>query len=591
MINKFIEQAQRGENVFLCDVRDAFASVKTSIECEIKPVKYPSRNYTISLPRPEGAQEEAFMKEYFYAHIYNMISALGGEKISLYIDQDDDYAAALCASLDEVFQVNLPRGQRTGFGKSLNVTDRVNAAMGCPPFRFEVHRGKRPAACAAKENPPPDALASFKKAAAAAQKAALCGIDIGGTDIKLVAVKNGRIAALKEYDWHPASMTTMSSLIEAVLLVAEVMRTALSLPDTERANQIRASLLDKDAPDAEMAKLIKTAQAEFGTPELFDGIGVCFPDVVIADKIVGGETDKMRSIRKHSPDYEKEFAQIFGLDDMLKKICKPGGVVHMSNDGALAAYTAAVELAHSENADVIVNGAFAHTLGTDLGTGWIDETGEIPQIPLEVYNSILDLGNYPARTYNAFDVRSTANFVTGLFGTPSKYTSQFGAYRIALQIFEKEAPALYNELFEKGFVEKSGDSILVVSSPHDMRKALLAHIMDLADKGEPAAEKVFREIGKVMAVIWRETEFVLCPAAKSRVLFGRFVKRKKCFDLMQEGAGKTYGSYLVAGDDDLAHTNLMQLLRDDPVYTVAQFGQAVGAAYYAASGINTGGNS
>jgi hypothetical protein len=36
---------------------------------------------------------------------------------------------------------------------------------------------------------------------------------------------------------------------------------------------------------------------------------------------------------------------------------------------------------------------FAHTLGTELGTGWIDETGAIPQIPLEVYNCVIDLGN------------------------------------------------------------------------------------------------------------------------------------------------------------------------------------------------------
>jgi hypothetical protein len=40
---------------------------------------------------------------------------------------------------------------------------------------------------------------------------------------------------------------------------------------------------------------------------------------------------------------------------------------------------------------------------------------------------------------------------------------------------------------------------------------------------------------------------------------------------------------LVAGDDDLAFTPLMLDLKADPSHTVAQFGQAVGAVYFAAS--------
>lgn len=585
MIKPFIERARNGDNVFLCDVRDAFACAQTTIECEVKPVGYPARRYSIALPCWENEEEAKFVKEYFFAQIYNMISALGGEKITLYIPPDEDKAADLLSTLDDVFQINAFRLQRSGYGKCLNVTDRVNSAMGVPPFRFEIVRGFSQTPISAETANRRDALDSFRKAAGTATNIATFGMDIGGTDIKMVVAKDGRIVALKEYDWYPSQLTTIESMVSTILLLTRVMRMALSLPETDTANRIRVALLDKDASDADMAATLKVAEAEFGTPELFDAIGVCFPDVVIKNKIVGGETDKMRKIRESSADFEKELSEIYNLEAMLLEHCKSGGVVRIANDGSIAAYTAAVELAHSEHAYAIADGVFAHSLGTDFGTGWIDGAGEIPQIPLEVYNSIIDLGDYPAKNHSVFDLRNNGNFNTGLNGALQKYAGQFGAYRLAMRIFEKDAPELYKQLFDMGFIEEKDNMISVVSFPEDMRKALLQHIIDLADNGAPAAQRIFREIGKYLAATWRETEFILSPDTKSRILYGRFIKRQKCFDLMQEGAGELLGPYFIAGDDNLAYTPLMQQLKDDLKYTVAHFGQAVGAIHYAASAI------
>ncbi len=53
---------------------------------------------------------------------------------------------------------------------------------------------------------------------------------------------------------------------------------------------------------------------------------------------------------------------------------------------------------------------------------------------------------------------------------------------------------------------------------------------------------------------------------------------------MQEGAARLLPAEFQAADDSMAYTPLMLDLRNDPVYTVAQFGQAVGAVYYAAAG-------
>ncbi|MEZ4628510.1 MAG: hypothetical protein R2912_10675 [Eubacteriales bacterium] len=376
-------------------------------------------------------------------------------------------------------------------------------------------------------------------------------------------------------------MTSIEQIIEPILLL-RVIRAALSLPDTPEADALKERMLKKDATDREMREAADLCRARYGEAMLLDGIGVCFPDVVIKDRIVGGETYKTRGIRNASADYEREFSRLSTLQELLMRHCRPGGRVHMANDGSLAAYTAAAELTYAGETTVR-DGVFAHTLGTELGTGWIDESGEIPQIPLEVYNCVIDLGNYPARVYHELDVRSVRNFNTKLSGTLQKYCSQSGAYRLALRFFEERDMPRYQELFDRGFLEKRDGGVFVCQSPADMRKPLLEHLMRLAIEGVGAAEAVFREIGAFLAVTFEETEWMLSPRSCERVLFGRFVMHQRIFELMQEGANARYPVQFIAGDGKLAFTPLMRELKNDPAYTVAQFGQAVGAAYFVSS--------
>ena len=582
MIQSFLTLAERGENVYLPDVRRAFSTGDTRIVCALTLVIGGEKSWEIRLPAANDAREYAFIEEYFYSSLYNLISTFGGKHMSLYRSPNDTLAKKLCASLEDIFQVRLSKRERKGYGKCLNVTDRMNLAMGQAPFSFQTFDSAY-AGEAAQPLPAADAGSTFRAAVSKALGATLCGIDIGGTDIKVVGIQNGRIAAVKEFDWNPAEMTQIEQIIEPILLMASIVRAALSLPQTPEANALREQMLKKGVSEAAMQSAVDTCRAIYGEPVLLDGIGVCFPDVVIEDRIVGGETSKTHGIRNYSPDYDKEFSQLTALKEQLVKQCRAGGSVHLSNDGALAAYTAAVELAHSNLADTVVDGVFAHSLGTELGTGWIDEAGEIPQIPLEVYNCVIDLGNHPARAFTEQDARSVNNFNTTLSGTLQRYCSQSGAYRLALRMFETRAPERFAELFDKGFLVRKDGGIFVASSPRDMRKALLEHLMQLAAEGEPAAEDIFREIGAFLSVTFEETEWMLAPKSKKRVLFGRFVKHKRCFELMQQGANSRRPVEFIAGDGNLAFTPLMLDLKSDPVHTVAQFGQAVGAAYFAAS--------
>ena len=578
----FLDKAARGENVYLPDVRKAFSEADSKISCNLSLVIGGDKRWEIRVPAVDRPDELQFVREYFYATLYNILSTFGGTRMTLSLSPDDAFAKELCDSLDEVFQVNLPKSARKGYGKCLNVTDRINASQGKPKFSFTVTQEPLPALIQETERHS-DAVSACQAAVEKANGAVICGIDIGGTDIKVVGISGGSIVAVKEYDWFPAEMTKMEHVIEPILLMARVVRAAMSLPDTAEANALREQMLKKGVSNEAMQSAVDTCQALYGEAPLLDGIGVCFPDVVIDDQIVGGETYKTRGIRNASADYESEFFKLSSLQQLLLQQCKPEGKVHLSNDGSLAAYTAAVELAHSAEADSVVSGVFAHTLGTELGTGWIDETGEIPQIPLEVYNCIIDLGNHPARAYHELDARSVNNFNTSLSGTLQKYCSQSGAYRLALRFFEAKAPAQYADLFDKGFLEHKDGGIFVRQTPSDMRKPLLEHLMRLASEGDAAAEEIFREIGEYLAVTFEETEWMLAPRSRARILFGRFVKHKRCFDLMQEGAAARNDVRFVAGDGTLAFTPVMLELKRDPVHTVAQFGQAVGAAYFAAS--------
>jgi len=341
--------------------------------------------------------------------------------------------------------------------------------------------------------------------------------------------------------------------------------------------------ITRHQPDSEILAAITAAEKELGGKITgFDGIGLCFPDVVIRNKIVGGEVFKTRGIR-NNPDveYEAEFRRLMNLDELLAEYCAPGGRVRMTNDGPMAAFTAAMELIAQGKSSRLKDGRFAHTLGTELGTGWIDEAGKIPEIPLEVYNFIIDLGSFSARQYHPDDLRSINNFNTGLPGTLQKFMAQNGVFRLAIKSSQAGDGRLYRELLEGGFIEEKNGGVFVILEPKDMRKPLLEFLMKGCEAGDPEMEAVFLEIGRSTGITYCETEHVLSPKTKERVMYGRLVKTPRCFDLIRRGAEQVDASLeMSVADEQNAFSDLMLQLKAHPVYTVAQFAQSVGALYY-----------
>ena len=302
-------------------------------------------------------------------------------------------------------------------------------------------------------------------------------------------------------------------------------------------------------------------------------LGLSFPDVVIRDRILGGETPKTRGLRdSHSEqDYEKELLELSGLNDRLATLCRPGSRVHALNDGSMAAFSAAVELACAGEDAALEKGVFAHSLGTDLGSGWLRADGTVPQIPLELYDLLIDLGSFPQRERDAEDLRSTRNENSGLPGA-RRYLGQAAAYRLA---WERRPSLLEGETEER-------DGILQIrSSPEDRRKPCLERLMRRAEAGDDDARAVFRQIGEHLGHISREIQILLAPETERRYLFGRFVRHPGCFRLLQEGCRAVMPELeLVAADEELAASPLMRALAARGEGSVARFGQAVGAIYY-----------
>ena len=578
MIQALLARARADSPLWLPDLRAAFLHDPASKPMTLRLTLHDGgqRDYPCAVPRWEGEDERRFVTDYFHACVYNILAASSGRELRLFFDTADAELCALADSLDEAFQLHAAK--RHGYGKVINIAGRIARRCGSPAFRFTRSdlRDYAPLPSAPAETPAPldEKLRALCQSAAGL---ALCGVDVGGTDIKLALSDGERLLCTKEFDWNPEAYQTAEEITEPILLLTRLMRCCLAAERGACPEAVRAALraaLDKASPLSAMREAVEAAEAYFGSEiRALDGVGLSFPDIVIDDCILGGETPKTYGMRcNEALDYEAEFAKISGLKEKLLSLCRAGGRVHITNDGNMAAFTAAVEIAHSEDAHMLRDGVVAHSLGTALGTGWLQADGTIPALPLEMYDMILDLGSFRSRAFAPDDLRSTRNENSGLPGA-RRYMGQAAAYRLA----QKLDPSLLD-----GFTEYAGELLCIKTAPEDLRKPCLEHLMRKAEAGDPAACEVFRSIGGNLAVVSREMEYLLHPAAQARYLFGRFIKRPAVFALLDEGfrAGAAW-LRLIPSDEGLANTPLMRALADRPDVTVAQFGQAVGSIYFA----------
>lgn len=584
MLRAFLEKAHQDEPVYITDVRRAFQAAGTEpFHLHVTLYGGQVRRFPLMLPHWHGEEEKAFVSSYVYAMVYNLLSSLGAAEITVYLNRECGELVALAESLTAVFQVSASKNDRKGYGKCLNVNERILSTLsgGKKSFAFTVkdvteEPQEETSVLSNEKQPVFDTLPKL------AEDRMLLGIDIGGTDIKLAASVNGKLAVCKEFDWNPVDFATAEEFTAPVLLLTKLMRAAAGLYAAGQESAILWNALEKDAGLEEMRLATEKMEWLLGDAlKQFDGIGLSFPDVIIDHQIVGGETTKTRGMRENTAvDYEAEFRKLGGICQQLRAYTTEAGTVRCCNDGPMSAFTAAVE--QSANGDDLSDGVFAYSLGTELGTGWLLPDGSIPDMPLEVYNFIVDLGSFHQKAYDCLDVRSNRNVNTNLAGSLQKYTGQSGVFRLAVKWLGKQKPALLRKAKHMGLFACQDGRCLVPTEPEDRRKECLEFFMNHAAEGDEVCQKIFREIGAYLAVTWAETDYLLNPSVKSRILFGRLVKLPACFALMCEGAAEREPSLqLLAADSSLAVTTLMKELEAHPRYTVAQFAQAIGAIYFA----------
>src|SRR5208337_168101 len=210
MLQQMIADAAAGKPVYITRIHELFADLPTGqsdrFVLVIDLLDADGRKaWDLMIPRLDrcSLQEKNFVRDYVYAETYNILSSIGARSMTIFADQASRESLELAGSLNEAFCVDEPRGQRSGYGRAINVLDRMMAAIrpDDPPFRFTVdHLSRLPAIASPPMAPSPtattprpegDSLSAFRRCASGLEGKAFCGIDVGGTDIKAVLVDDG----------------------------------------------------------------------------------------------------------------------------------------------------------------------------------------------------------------------------------------------------------------------------------------------------------------------------------------------------------------------------------------------------------------
>jgi len=552
----FIKDALENKPVFISDIREAYNELPKeechTLCCVLEPVEETllEKTFFINFSKETSTENIFFCNMYVLSELYNIISIIGGRQITIYADMNDEALMELIAEIKNAFGSGEKRSKRFGYGLCVNVAERIcascfNSLFKDKPYEFqivcrniselanrdEIYGDKEKKLCLEKK-----LTDSIKKI----EGKIICGIDVGGTDIKAVIVRDSKIKYMREYNWDPASHTNADRTINVILLIIRLLRCQLSL---ELCNDIsegvkaycrkRLIMASNANPSYSFMVIIATEIEKILANRLvkIDAIGVAYPDVVVNNRIVGGETTKTQGMRNNKKlDYEKEYSKVTQLNKILMKNFD-NAAVKIINDGFMAAFASAVELAHSPDAHRINNGVFAYAIGTELGVGWINSNGVIPKIPLNGADVIIDLGSLVAANISHEKIGSIKNTNTGISGTLQQYVSQNGVFRLSLDKRFKKKPKDLNFLLSEGFLQaqkERGSKYFLFNGIKDMRKKFLDYIVRLLVEGDDAdLQDIFRETGKYLGYGEIEFDHILSSDVSLSVLYGRVVKNRQ----------------------------------------------------------------
>ena len=292
MLRDYLEAAKRGEPVWLGDLRRSFQALPENRRMLLRLIGLDGLSHEWELYVPEWHNEEevAFVKEYLAACVFNLLSSFSGRELCFVYEESEEDIAAMIGEVEGLFQ--LDAAQRSGYGKVISISDRLCRAKDAEPFHFSTASFPQNRLPAAEEKECNNDLGDrLRTLTDAAKDKFCCGIDVGGTDIKAAVSLNGRLLFTREYDWNPASYKTAEEIIQPILLLARLLRLGSCCSPEE--------LPPRNADLSQIEQAVLTGEAlHRDSLRAFDSIGLSFPDVVIQDRILGGETPKTQGLRK-----------------------------------------------------------------------------------------------------------------------------------------------------------------------------------------------------------------------------------------------------------------------------------------------------
>jgi hypothetical protein len=530
-------------------------------------------------------------ERYILARINNFLVTFGGTCLTIYFERTDDVIKDAIQKAIRRYDVSNEKNIRRGLGCITNYISRMNVLLGTCSFSveckdikdFELPNGKLEFRISdVKKSESEEHL--LLRSAVELEGKVFCGLDIGGNSIKAAVVADGEIKLVKTYSWFPTLLTTAEELINPIIIIIRFMNAVMKFTE-EKGTSIIPNLDEVMQSTTEYEELLdftKRLESKIDyNKRIFDGIVIGFPDIVVHDKIAGGESYKQRGMRNNpNTDYEEEFKKQRDLNLLAEKYIKDDGVVKVLNDGNVSSFVFSVEQQFVKNNIIDQDGMLAYTIGTEMGTGFISREGSIQWIPLECYNYIIDLGSEDYYQYDVNDVRSVNNFSSHASGTVQKYISQIGLIRIAVKHIKEDNPALFQQLMDDGYlhwdIEK--DELIVSNKPKDMRSPLTRKLVELLKIGNAELIKTYEEIGCCLGVVIKEVSLILNELSTTKLISGGIVVVDECFKTVEKGLHKSYPDYEIKRlDTTIIHSPLLKKLDKDE----CNYATAVGSAYIA----------
>lgn len=546
------------------------------------------RKLCFEMPKGETLQgERELYRRYLLAMMNNLLVSFGGAGLELYFDETDQELKSLAEEAVAEFQADSPRNDRKSYGVYLNYINRMNVFLGLGRFAFQLKDlSAWPKLDPEKEyriyvpQKEEEELKLLKRTATELEGRCICSLDVGGNSIKGAVVKDGRALVLKEYQWYPTGCRTAQEMNDPMLLMVRFLSACTGLMERNGNLAAAEAAFAKNVPYGQLlAETEALERSGICTKGRFDAIVIGFPDIVVHNKIAGGESFKHQGMKNNpDTDYEVEFFKTSDLDELAAPYAKEGAPVVVLNDGNAASYITSVEQTFAPESFIDENGMFCCTIGTEMGTGFISRGGTIQHIPLEGFQHVIDLGNEEYRKYPPADLRSVNSTNTGIPGVVQKYISQMGLFRMALTALWESKDPLFEKLQEMGLIayDAGADTLYSVLEPEDRRGTLTRFLISQLSEGCPAVEEAFRMMGKAMGILIDQDRLIFPEITTRRLLSGGIIADDRAFALMREGLRAYNPSYDVMRlDEETMYSPLLRSMTPEQ----RSFNVAIGSAY------------